>query len=71
MLGIPLSLLIGNSCRCDSLTRVWGTLGSKLRPYMLQGSLISKPSEIYAYNEYTPEKRARMGRYVTETTLSK
>jgi len=45
--------------------------GSKPRPYMLQGSLTSKPSKILTYNECIPEERAKMGRYGTENGLSK
>ena len=34
------SLRIGNSCHCDSLTRVWGTLGEQTTIlHMLQGGL--------------------------------
>ena len=35
-------------------------MGCKPRPYMLQGGLIVK------CNKYTPEERAKIGRYGTE-----
>ena len=41
--------------------------GSKLQPYMLQGSrLTSKPTD-----EYTPEERVKMGMYGPENSPAK
>ena len=69
MSGIPLS----PDRKFVSPTREYGVCwGEQTAVLHAPSSLTSKPSKVRtSYNEYIPEKRARMGRYGAKNCLSK